>query len=149
MPILLLESLFHLAGVAEVYVTLYFMLKTPPAFLDLALASFVLESVNRVINVVFKFVPMRFGIDEAGTGTFTKLLGLGKDSGVALAIVRKARVVVWTAVGVALLVRRGLTVRGAAREAQDAARDVTEGRRKAAGEARAGVGDEPAAARHT
>jgi hypothetical protein len=120
-PILALEGCFHLAGVTEVYASLYFILERPPAFRELALAAFVLESVNRVINVIFKFVPMRVGVDEAGTGLFTKVLKFGTTVGVTLAIVRKARVIFWTAVGVAVLVRRGLSVRSMAREAREAA----------------------------
>ncbi|HEY9403811.1 MAG TPA: lysylphosphatidylglycerol synthase domain-containing protein [Pyrinomonadaceae bacterium] len=120
-PILALEGCFHLAGVAEVYATLYFILDHPPAFSELALAAFVLESVNRVINVIFKFVPMRVGIDEAGTGLITKVLKFGTTVGVTLAIIRKARVIFWTGVGVAVLVRRGLSVRSMAREAREAA----------------------------
>ena len=114
LPILALEACFHLAGVAENYVTLYFISPTRPTLL----AAFALESVNRVINVAFKFVPMRVGVDEAVTGWFTKALLLGTTSGVSLAIVRKARVVVWTIIGVVLLVRRGLSPRAAAAEAQ-------------------------------
>ena len=120
LPILLLDACFHLAGVLEIYATLYFISDSPPTLL----AAFVLESVNRVINVVFKFVPMRVGVDEAGTGLFTKVLKFGTASGVTLAIVRKARVIVWTAVGVTLLVSRGLSPRAVAREAQEAARAV-------------------------
>jgi hypothetical protein len=120
LPILSLEACFHLAGVAEVYATLYFIFDARPSFGELALASFVLESVNRVINVIFKFVPMRVGVDEAGTGLFTKVLKFGTTVGVTLAIVRKARVIVWTAIGVAVLVRRGLSVRSMAREAREA-----------------------------
>ena len=135
LPILLLEGCFHLAGVAEVYATLYFILDTPPAFGELALAAFVLESVNRVINVIFKFVPMRVGIDEAGTGLFAKVLRFGTTAGVTLAIIRKARVIVWTAIGVAVLVRRGLSLRSMAREAEEATRAAavaTESERKRA-----------------
>ncbi|MGB7926487.1 MAG: lysylphosphatidylglycerol synthase domain-containing protein [Pyrinomonadaceae bacterium] len=116
LPILLLEACFHLAGVAEVYVTLYFISDVPPTLLT----AFVLESVNRVINVVFKFVPMRVGVDEAGTGMLTKILSLGTASGVTLAIVRKARVIVWTALGIAFLVRRGLSLRAVAENATEA-----------------------------
>ena len=113
-PILLLEGCFHLAGVLENYATLYYISPTKPTWL----AAFVLESVNRVINVVFKFVPMRVGVDEAGTGLFTQALQYGTTSGVSLAIVRKARVIVWTTIGVALLVRQGLSPRAAISEAQ-------------------------------
>jgi hypothetical protein len=82
----------------------------------------VLESVNRVINVVFKFIPMRVGVDEAGTGMLTKILSLGTASGVTLAIVRKARVIIWTALGIALLVRRGLSLSAVAANAEEAVR---------------------------
>ena len=56
-----------------------------------------------MIQVVFKFVPLRLGVDEAGTAVFTQVLGLGSQTGVTLAIVRKARVLFWTAAGAVLL----------------------------------------------
>ena len=105
--IFLLEVCFHLAGVAEIYVTLHFISSVPPTLLT----AFILESVNRVINVVFKFVPLRTGIDEAGTGMLSKVLGFTTAIGVTLAIVRKARDIFWTAIGVALMVRRGLSLK--------------------------------------
>jgi hypothetical protein len=114
LPLLALEASFHTLGVAEAYVTLWFISAEPPTLV----AAFVLESVNRVINVVFKFVPLRVGIDEAGTGLFTKVLKFGTSTGVTLAIVRKARMLVWTAVGLGLLVSRGLSVRGVVRDAE-------------------------------
>ncbi|HEX8177483.1 MAG TPA: lysylphosphatidylglycerol synthase domain-containing protein [Pyrinomonadaceae bacterium] len=107
LSIILLEACFHLAGVLEVFVTLWFISEAHPAFLTV----FVLESVNRFINVVFKFVPMRVGVDEAGTGMLAKILGLTTATGVSLAIVRKARILVWTAVGVLLMLLRGLSWR--------------------------------------
>ncbi|HEX8653411.1 MAG TPA: lysylphosphatidylglycerol synthase domain-containing protein [Pyrinomonadaceae bacterium] len=116
LPILLLEACFHLAGVAEVYVTLYFISDVPPTLLT----AFVLESINRIINVVFKFVPMRVGVDEAGTGMLTKVLQLGTASGVTLAIIRKARVIFWAALGIAFLIRRGLSLRAVAEDTQQA-----------------------------
>jgi hypothetical protein len=106
--IFLLEVCFHLAGVAEIYVTLSFISEIVAPTL---LTAFILESVNRVINVVFKFVPLRTGIDEAGTGMLSKVLGFTTTIGVTLAIVRKARDIFWTAVGVALMVRRGLSLK--------------------------------------
>ena len=105
--IFLLEVCFHLAGVLEIYVTLYFISIVPPTLLT----AFILESVNRIINVVFKFVPLRTGIDEAGTGMLSKVLGFTTAIGVTLAIVRKARDIFWTAIGVGLMVRRGLSLK--------------------------------------
>jgi hypothetical protein len=107
-PVVAVQSLFHVAGVTETYLTLWLITGTAPS----VLTAFLLESVNRLITVVFKFVPLRIGVDEAGTAVFTSALGLGSTIGVTLALVRKARVIVWALVGLAIMVRRGLTVRG-------------------------------------
>lgn len=106
--ILALEMSFHCAGVLEIYTTLWFISGVVAPTL---LTAFILESVNRVINVVFKFIPLRTGVDEAGTGMLSKVLGFTTAIGVTLAIVRKGRDIFWTAVGVSLMVRRGLSLK--------------------------------------
>ena len=117
LPIMLLEFCFHLAGAAEIYVTLLFISPDqPPTFFT----AFILESVNRVITVAFKFVPLRLGVDEAGTGRVSKILQYTVATGVTLAIVRKARDVFWSAVGMMLLLHRGLSLRAVARDAEAA-----------------------------
>ena len=108
LPIFALEVCFHLAGVAEIYATLYFISKVVAPSL---LTAFILESVNRVINIAFKFVPLRTGVDEAGTGMLSQVLGFTTAIGVTLAIVRKARDIFWASIGIALMVRRGLSIR--------------------------------------
>jgi hypothetical protein len=121
-PILLLEACFHLAGVCEIYVTLSFISPNqPPTFLT----AFILESVNRVITMAFKFIPLRMGVDEAGTGKISKILLFTEVTGVTLAIVRKARDVFWAGVGVILLLQRGLSLRTVAREAEAALAEQT------------------------
>jgi hypothetical protein len=85
------------------------------------LTAFVLEYINRVITVVFKFVPMRLGVDEAASGFLAQVLGFGTAPGVTLAIVRKARILCWTALGIVFLIRRGLTMEAVLREASTAA----------------------------
>src|SRR5882724_9557531 len=115
LPILLLEACFHLAGVIEIYVTLYFISPQQPPTL---FTAFILESVNRVITMAFKFVPLRMGVDEAGTGRVSKILQFTQAAGVTLAIIRKARDVFWACVGVLLLLHRGLNLRAAARDAE-------------------------------
>jgi len=117
LPIILLEFCFHLAGVTEIYVTLSFISPDqPPTFLT----AFILESVNRVITVAFKFIPLRMGVDEAGTGRVSKVLQFTMTTGVTLAIVRKARDVFWAATGMILLLQRGLSLRTVARDAEAA-----------------------------
>jgi hypothetical protein len=102
-PILACEIGFHALGVLEVHVTWWLMQGSPPP----VLTSFILEGANRLITVVFKFVPLQLGVAELGTGAFTTLLGYGPAPGATLAIVRKARIIVWTAIGTLLFVRRG------------------------------------------
>jgi hypothetical protein len=49
------------------------------------------------------------------------VLGLGTPAGVTLALVRKARVLCWTGVGIVLLARRGLTIRTVVHDAESVA----------------------------
>jgi hypothetical protein len=77
--------------------------------------------VNRVINVAFKFVPLRAGVDEGGTGQVSKVLGFAKATGVTLAIVRKGRDIFWSSIGVVLLLKKGFSLLGATDESVDAA----------------------------
>jgi hypothetical protein len=116
LPIVLCEAAFHLLGVAEGYLTLTLISDARPTFLS----AFLFESVNRVITVVFKFVPLRAGIDELGTGQLARVLALGVAAGVTLAVVRKARMIFWMAAGVSLLLGRGVSLRGVAEGAQQA-----------------------------
>ena len=94
-----LDLCFHLAGVLEVFVTLSFISPIAPTLTQ----AFILESVNRIINVTFKFIPLRAGVDEGGTGSVSKVLGFAKDIGVTLAIVRKGRDIFWAAIGLLLI----------------------------------------------
>ena len=122
LPIILLEACFHLAGVAEIYVTLSFISPNqPPTFLT----AFILESVNRIITIAFKFIPLRMGVDEAGTGRVSKVLQFTMATGVTLAIIRKARDVFWAAIGMILLLQRGLSLRAITREAEAALAEQT------------------------
>src|SRR5689334_10787151 len=99
LSIFLLDTCFHLAGVAEIYVTLLFISPVAPTLVQ----AFILESVNRIINVAFKFIPLRAGVDEGGTGQVSKVLGFASGIGVTLAIVRKGRDIFWSAIGLLLI----------------------------------------------
>jgi hypothetical protein len=103
LAIFLLEMCFHLAGVAEIFITLSFISPVAPTLTQ----SFILESVNRIINVTFKFIPLRAGVDEGGTGQVSKVLGFAKGIGVTLAIVRKGRDIFWSAIGLLLIWKKG------------------------------------------
>jgi hypothetical protein len=77
--------------------------------------------------MAFKFIPLRMGVDEAGTGKISKILLFTEVTGVTLAIVRKARDVFWAGVGMTLLLQRGLSLRTVAREAEAALAAQTKG----------------------
>jgi hypothetical protein len=96
--ILALEAGYHVAGVAEIWLTLALITGLPTGLMT----AFVLEFVNRAITIAFQFVPMWLGVDEAGTGAVAIALHLGGAAGVGLALVRKARVAVWTGLGLGL-----------------------------------------------
>jgi hypothetical protein len=98
LPLLGLETAYHAAGMLEIWLTLALITGGSIGFVT----AFVLESVNRTITVAFQFVPMWLGVDEAGTGAVTTALQLGAAAGIGLALVRKARVVVWTGLGLGL-----------------------------------------------
>ena len=106
-PLCALELSFHALGVIEKHLTLWLILGAAPPLLT----SFIVETADRLITVAFKFGPFQVGVGEAGTGLITQLLGLGPASGVTVSIVRKARMGIWSLVGTALLVRRGLARR--------------------------------------
>ena len=110
---LLLEVGYHALGVAETYLTVAMLL--PAGTAPTLLGAFLLESINRFIQVAFKFVPMRLGVDEAGTGLLTQVLYATSALGVTLAVVRKARMLVWTGIGVLFLGLRGIAAREVAR----------------------------------
>jgi hypothetical protein len=105
LPICALQVAFHLLGVAEVFFILSRVGETSATWFS----AFLLESVSRLITVIFKLVPFLIGVDEAGAQFITKTLALGAGLGVTIAIIRKGRILFWTAIGMAYIVRRGLT----------------------------------------
>lgn len=108
LSIFALDMCFHLAGVVEIYTTLSFISPVTPTLRQ----AFILESVNRIINVAFKFIPLRAGVDEGGTGQVSKVLGFARGIGETLAIIRKGRDIFWSAIGLLLIWRKGFSLSG-------------------------------------
>ena len=107
LSIFALDMCFHVAGIAEIYTTLSFISPVAPTLQQ----AFILESVNRIINVAFKFIPLRAGVDEGGTGQVSKVLGFARGIGETLAIIRKGRDIFWSAVDLILIWRKGLSLK--------------------------------------
>jgi hypothetical protein len=96
--ILALNMSAHLINVVEVYVILALM--ELPASLS---AGFVVESVTKIINAAFFFVPTRAGVYESGNEFVLRALGMSAGAGIALAIIRKLRAFVWAGYGLAVI----------------------------------------------
>lgn len=112
-----LEMSFHALAVAEAFVVLSVIGARAPTLVEV----FVFEAANRFVNVIFKVVPLRIGVDQAGTAAVATLLGFGETTGVTLATTRTARMLVWMAAGMAVLARRGLSPRRLAAEKREPA----------------------------
>jgi hypothetical protein len=100
--ILMLQFAFHVAAVLEIYFLLRLLVGNNERTLLMAL---VLGTVERLIMIAFKFVPLRLGVDHAGSGSIADVLGIGMPVGVTIATVRTARNLFWAAVGLAMLAR--------------------------------------------
>lgn len=95
------QVLFHAAAVAEVWLILSVLSGGATSLAD----AFILESTGRLITVVFKVVPFRVGVDEAGAAVIAGAIGVPVADAVALALVRKLRILLWNAAGLAVLAR--------------------------------------------
>jgi hypothetical protein len=106
LPIFFIQIVFHALGVLEVLFILSRLSEAVPTFYG----AFLLESVSRLITIVFKLVPFLIGVDEAGAQFVAETLALAAGIGVTLAIIRKGRILFWTAIGMILILRRELSL---------------------------------------
>ncbi|MEP6717853.1 MAG: lysylphosphatidylglycerol synthase domain-containing protein [bacterium] len=95
--------LAHVSSVMEVYVTLRML-----GFAPQLAQAYIIESLTKVINFVFAFVPGTIGVYEGGTEVILQALGFVAATGVALALVRKAGTIFWTSIGLLILTWRTL-----------------------------------------
>ncbi|MFL6374433.1 MAG: lysylphosphatidylglycerol synthase domain-containing protein [Pyrinomonadaceae bacterium] len=106
----------HMLSVLEVYFVLGFIGEEPNVA-----NAFIIESLTKVINAVFGFIPGTIGVYEGGNGLIAKTLHLGASTGVlnatgqgiSLALIRRAGILVGTAIGVVILIYR--TAEGSAK----------------------------------
>ncbi|MEO7538978.1 MAG: lysylphosphatidylglycerol synthase domain-containing protein [Pyrinomonadaceae bacterium] len=107
LPICSAEAVYHFIGIIEVWFILARLSEVSPPLLS----AFLLESISRLITIVFKLIPFVMGVDEAGAQFVGSTLALAAGLGVTLAIIRKARILFWTFVGMLLILKRGLSIR--------------------------------------
>jgi hypothetical protein len=94
-----LHMTFHAVAVIEVFLTLGWLLDRPPTWS----VALMFSALDRVMTAVFKFVPLRAGVDEASSGALAPLLGIDATVGVTLAVVRKVRNLAWALAGMLII----------------------------------------------
>jgi len=91
---LIFNLLWHMLAVLEVYIILRFM----GARVAIG-GAFIVEALNKVINLVGALNPGNFGTYEGGNMLIAKIFGVTGTAGLTLALCRRARTVFWTGVG--------------------------------------------------
>jgi uncharacterized membrane protein YuzA (DUF378 family) len=91
---LMLNLLWHVLAVLEVYVILRFM----GARIALG-GALVVEGLTKVINLLGALNPGNFGTYEAGNMLIAKIFGVAGTAGLTLALCRRVRIIFWAAVG--------------------------------------------------
>lgn len=91
----------HFVSVCEVYLSLKLL-----GYESFWSTAFIIESLTKVINVVFGFIPGTIGVYEGGNGVILLALGYTTAVGVALALVRRGAIMFSLFVGLAILLWR-------------------------------------------
>lgn len=97
----------HALSVTEVFLALKFL-----GYDASASTSLIIESLTKVINVAFSFVPGTIGVYEGGNAIILEQLGYTTAVGVSLALVRRGAILFSTTIGLVILLWRG-AARGA------------------------------------
>ena len=93
-------AIFHVLSFLELWLTLWLITGESQI-----VAAFVLDTVGRLTNVLFKVVPFQLGVLQVGSELVARAIGLAPGIGVTVSLVRTARVLVWSVVGLLILAR--------------------------------------------
>jgi hypothetical protein len=101
--VLLCETVFHVLSFLETWLTVWIV-----TGVSAPLAAFVLDTFNRIVNIVAKMIPLRLGVDQVTSERVAVAIGLGPAIGTLVSLIRTGRMMIWAAVGLLLLTRRSL-----------------------------------------
>ncbi|HCU26019.1 MAG TPA: hypothetical protein DF383_13460, partial [Deltaproteobacteria bacterium] len=90
----------RICGVIEIYLAARF-LGHPFSLVD----SYLLASLTVIVNMIFVFVPGAMGVMEGAFAGIFVLLKLDPAVGTSIQIVRRARMLFWTALGFVFISR--------------------------------------------
>jgi hypothetical protein len=88
----------HAVLVAESYIMLDALGAAPSLR-----TAFLFEAMTKVVNTAGLVVPGRLGISEGGSALLAGSLGFAASYGLSLALMRRVRALIWSAVGLVLL----------------------------------------------
>jgi uncharacterized membrane protein YbhN (UPF0104 family) len=92
----------HAISVVEVYLIMHLL-----GFVNATVSTaFIIESLTKIINAAFGFIPGTVGVYEGGNGLILRILGYTTAVGVALALVRRGAILLSTIIGVGVLLWR-------------------------------------------
>lgn len=91
----------HAFSVVEVYMALLFLDERASVS-----TAFIIESLTKVINAAFSFIPATIGVSEGGNEIILRTLGYAAAVGASLVLVRRVAILFSTLIGVIILVRR-------------------------------------------
>ena len=97
------ETSFHVLSFLEAWLTLWLITGQ-----SLPIEAFVLDTFQRVVNVVFRIIPLGLGVTQVGSELVGRAIGLPPTVGLLQSLVVTARRLVWAGVGILLLIRKGL-----------------------------------------
>jgi uncharacterized membrane protein YbhN (UPF0104 family) len=93
----------HALSVCEVYIVLRLL-----GHIASINTSYIIESLTKVINFAFSFIPGTVGVYEGGNGIILSALGYTAAIGVTLALVRRGAIIFWTFIGLLILLGRAV-----------------------------------------
>jgi hypothetical protein len=103
------HAAFHALSFLEMAIVIRFLTgEWQPA------AALALDGFGRIVNVLFKVIPLQLGVLQAGSEIVALAVGLPREVGINSSLVRTARVLVWAVVGVGLLGTRKSRTAGSA-----------------------------------
>jgi hypothetical protein len=91
----------HMLSVTEVFLAMRFLGYDAPVS-----TAFIIESLTKVINAVFGFIPGVIGAYEGGNVLILNASGYSTAAGIALALVRRGAILVSTFIGFVILLSR-------------------------------------------
>lgn len=93
-----LDVLSHGLALTEVWALMHAL--GIPASLGRAL---IIESATKIARAALFFIPGNLGAEEAGTAAIFHTLGLAPAAGVSLALIRRARAIFWSGLGLVIV----------------------------------------------